>query len=254
MEARPDLVKRGDFGPKLLALLTTVLARVDKKGSGSSTSVVGQSDLEAPREREGEALLRWEMAYHCLVSLASIYDRLPGVVEAFAASSGGGSGPGVQLLDHVSALLVYRHAWVRLAASRVWGHYLDRRNPAQLTVSPASQDYLGRPERAFAVMRRLCVQIDRPSLSGELSQRAVKSLVFLALALAKDAPHTQLPATATNGSNGVAHEDEEEEQEEEEEEDDDKEDGGASGGPKVPKDLLGWLMGRLAHMARRKGG
>jgi hypothetical protein len=253
VEARPDLVKRGDFGASLLSLLTRVLASVEKRGSGSSLTT-GASDLETPRERESEEMHGWEMGYHVLVSVQAMYERLPGVVEAFWTTDSG-----KEMLRHVSALLVYRHAWVRLASCRLMGHYLDRRNPSSLSLRHADEavgesgeeEFLCAPEVWFPLVRRLCVQLDRPSLASELSQRAVKSLLFVALALAQT---PRVAATAKETANGQEEEDDEEEEEaEEEEEEEDEEEGGKGGKGSIPKNGLSWVMGRLAYMARRKG-
>jgi U3 small nucleolar RNA-associated protein 20 len=168
-DARPDLLKRGEFGMKILGHLTDMLVEVNASGAGP---VEGSEGLEAPHERVGETLLSWEVAYHSLRSLERIYERLPALTEAFVR------GPsGARLLPEVSDLLCYRHAWIRLASCRLLGRYLDRRSPA--SVAPEDTAFLGSAADVFSLMRRLCVQLDRPNVAPDLSLRAVKNLVFL---------------------------------------------------------------------------
>ncbi len=238
VDARPDLFKRGEgLGLELLVLLSQTLGAVEKRGPVSN---VDAADLETPRERQGETALRWEMAYHCLGSLAKVYEKLPSMMDAFLQNEP----EGLVLLSATSELLCYRHAWVRLASSRLMGHYLDRAaggsgKTATTAATLASSTFLSDPANAAALARRLCVQIDRPALSPELSVRAVKSLVFLTSALAQQ----------PKGSGGkvVVQEEEEEDEDEKEQKEEEEEDG------EVPKELLSWIFHRVSYMARRKG-
>ena len=247
MDARPDLFKRGDWGLELLKLIGQTLSTVEKRGPVSG---VDPADLEAPRERHGEVALGWEMAYHCLTSLTKVYERLPSMTESFFMTI-----EGHELLSAASELLCYRHAWVRLAASRLVGHYLDRRSPGAAgrassgKAKGAAKDFLSEPTEAWALARRLCVQIDRPAVDPELSNRAVKSLVFLASAMEHGLGDSQGESGGSQVINGHDEKEEEEEEREEAEEDEEEEED-ADG---TPKDPLSWIFHRTSYMARRKG-
>jgi len=248
VDSRPDLFKRGGedgLGMELLVLFSDTLASVEKRGPVPDVQADG---LESPHEREGEAALGWEMAYHCLGTISRIYARLPGMVESFLH----GFPEGMTLLSATSEILCYRHAWVRLAASRVIGQYLDRRATGGKTrtlitgTQLRSSPFLSDPAHCAALARRLCVQIDRPSVAPELSLRAVKSLVFLTSAMV----HTELELEHGGGSPvraDAALEGEEEDVGGGESEVGVQEKGDA------PKDLLSWIFHRLSYMARRKG-
>ncbi|GAB5030268.1 u3 small nucleolar rna-associated [Nannochloropsis oceanica] len=257
VDARPDLFKRGGedgLGMELLVLLSETLASVEKRGPVSG---VDTTDLEEPRERHGEAALGWEMAYHCLASLGRVYTKLPTMMEGFLHNTS----EGMVLLSATSEIMCYRHAWVRLAASRFMGQYLDRRaaGGSGKTVTSAatlgSSPFLSEPANARALARRLCVQIDRPSLSPELSLRAVKSLVFLTSALAqvqegeeggKGVKTLSAGIPVCNGAEMELEEEEEEEEKKQEEDEGEVRD-------EAPKDLLSWIFHRVSYMARRKG-
>jgi U3 small nucleolar RNA-associated protein 20 len=259
VDARPDLFKRGGeegLGMELLVLLSETLASVEKRGPVSG---VDAADLEEPRERHGEAALGWEMAYHCLASLGRVYTKLPTMMEGFLHNTS----EGMALLSATSEIMCYRHAWVRLAASRFMGQYLDRRaaggsgKTVTTAATLASSPFLSEPANAGALARRLCVQIDRPALSPELSLRAVKSLVFLTSALAqvqegqeegKGGKMLLAGMPACNGAEMELEEEEEEgEKKEEAEEEEEEEENEA------PKELLSWIFHRVSYMARRKG-
>ncbi|EKU22502.1 hypothetical protein NGA_0480900 [Nannochloropsis gaditana CCMP526] len=108
VDSRPDLFKRGGedgLGMELLLLFSDTLASVEKRGPVPDVQADG---LESPHEREGEAALGWEMAYHCLGTISRIYARLPGMVESFLH----GFPEGMTLLSATSEILCYRHAWI----------------------------------------------------------------------------------------------------------------------------------------------
>jgi U3 small nucleolar RNA-associated protein 20 len=248
VDSRPDLFKRGGedgLGMELLVLFSDTLASVEKRGPVPDVQADG---LESPHEREGEAALGWEMAYHCLGTINRIYARLPGMVESFLH----GFPEGMTILSATSEILCYRHAWVRLAASRVIGQYLDRRATGGKTrtlitgTQLRSSPFLSDPAHCAALARRLCVQIDRPSVAPELSLRAVKSLVFLTSAMV----HIELELERGGGSPvraDAALEGEEEDVGGGESE------VGVQEKVDAPKDLLSWIFHRLSYMARRRG-
>jgi len=115
---------------------------------------------------------------------------LPGSMEAFLDTD-----EGKATLRQISDLLCYRHAWIRLVSSRLVGQYLDRRSPSDATKC----FYVGDQKEAFTLVRRLCVQLDRPQIAEELTLRTVKNLVFMAAALVQKGGGVMNSSAAANG-------------------------------------------------------
>ncbi|CAN0442024.1 unnamed protein product, partial [Ectocarpus sp. 12 AP-2014] len=79
----------------------------------------------------------WEGVYHAILSIGKAFDALPGACSAALSGGGGGGGgdEGDGLFDRLLEALLYPHAWVRLAAARVWGSFFSKRDPGTLAVS-----------------------------------------------------------------------------------------------------------------------
>ncbi|CAN0258837.1 unnamed protein product [Ectocarpus sp. 8 AP-2014] len=73
----------------------------------------------------------WEGVYHAVLSIGKAFDALPGACNAALSGVGGDEGDG--LFDRL--LLLYPHAWVCLAAARVWGSFFSKRDPGTLAVA-----------------------------------------------------------------------------------------------------------------------
>jgi len=58
---------------------------------------------------------------------------------------------------------------------------------------------VGDQKEAFTLVRRLCVQLDRPQIAEELTLRTVKNLVFMAAALVQKGGGVMNSSAAANG-------------------------------------------------------
>ena len=97
------------------------------------------------------------------------------------------------LPEAVFQLLLYPHAWVRLAAMRWLDLFLERRTTTAAaaavgTTAPAaaaspSHSVLRSPATCFRVARLLATQLSSPHLGAALADRSVRCLLFLTLLL-----------------------------------------------------------------------
>lgn len=153
LQARPELVRKGSGRrlPWVLSALTSLLPKRaadvitaarstgwGHPGNGAGGAAVGGE------EGSGE----WEGVYHAVLSIGKAFDALPGACNAALSTKGvvkgvggdgeeavrGGSGSLSELFDRLLEALLYPHAWVRLAAARVWGSFFSKRDPGTLAV------------------------------------------------------------------------------------------------------------------------
>jgi hypothetical protein len=217
VQARPDLLRRGDALPALLRALSAALplevsklraAAVDASaadGDASSATAVGVTHP-------------WECVYHAAVCLERVLAALPAACDALllqssvqptsssnrSSSSSSSSlaaaaaaAEPITALEGLCACLLYPHAWVRLACARAWGVYLSRRDP--ITLAPPGQRPVSKPAVGTAVGHggeflrekggpfRLCkqtaAQLDRTGVDAQLLDQAVKNLVWVVRAM-----------------------------------------------------------------------
>ncbi|CAN0566634.1 unnamed protein product, partial [Ectocarpus sp. 12 AP-2014] len=148
VQARPELVRKaagtggGGRLPWMLSALslmlprraTEVIAAARSAGWGDAGGSVGAA---AGACGGGGADGDWEGVYHAVLSIGKAFDALPGACNA-ALSGDVGSGGGDGLFDRLLEALLYPHAWVRLAAARVWGSFFSKRDPGTLAGSTGS--------------------------------------------------------------------------------------------------------------------
>ncbi|CAM9981843.1 unnamed protein product [Ectocarpus sp. 13 AM-2016] len=149
VQARPELVRKaagtggGGRLPWMLSALSLMLPRraaeviaaARSAGWGDAGGSVGAA-AEACGGGGG-ADGNWEGVYHAVLSIGKAFDALPGACNAALSGGGGGGGgdEGDGLFDRLLEALLYPHAWVRLAAARVWGSFFSKRDPGTLSVS-----------------------------------------------------------------------------------------------------------------------
>ncbi|CAN0336023.1 unnamed protein product, partial [Ectocarpus sp. 4 AP-2014] len=148
VQARPELVRKaagtggGGRLPWMLSALSLMLPRraaeviaaARSAGWGDAGGSVGAA---AGACGGGGADGDWEGVYHAVLSIGKAFDALPGACNAALSGGDGGGGgdEGDGLFDRLLEALLYPHAWVRLAAARVWGSFFSKRDPGTLAES-----------------------------------------------------------------------------------------------------------------------
>jgi len=108
----------------------------------------------------------------------------------------------------VEAWLLYDHAWVRLAAARLFRVYITARDPA-VFVKPAGNEYLALPGVVFRVGKAFTTQLESTRMSKDLGDVLVKNLVFVVRVLAAihaeyEASPAGMAAAAANAAAAAA--------------------------------------------------
>ncbi len=170
VKTRPELVRKGPGAggrlPWMLSALSSMLPRRAADVIAAARSA-GWGDAAAGGGGSGGAALvtggsgdgadDWEGVYHAVLSIGKAFDALPDACNAVLSGrrrqgqrQGQGQGQGqvgdeedsekaapsdeAQLFDRLLEALLYPHAWVRLAAARVWGSLFSKRDPGTLAV------------------------------------------------------------------------------------------------------------------------
>lgn len=162
VRARPELVRKGPGAggrlPWMLSALSSMLPRRAADVIAAARSA-GWGDAAAGGGGSGGALLvaggvgdgagDWEGVYHAVLSIGKAFEALPDACNAvLSGRRGEAQGQGgdkedpkkaapsdeAQLFDRLLEALLYPHAWVRLAAARVWGALFSKRDPGTLAV------------------------------------------------------------------------------------------------------------------------
>jgi hypothetical protein len=172
----------------------------------------------------------WSVLYQLLSLLESLYSHMAAttdhaVTHCEIGSSNNGSKKGshqqLAVMELVQECVLYPHAWVRAAASRVLQAYLSRRDvvfaATTASKSPAggAVEVLTAPNALYHLCRRLCVALNQPSMADSLLQALIGCTVFAVRALAHN-PHL---------STGQVSSMDDDEDEDDDEEDDDEADG-----------------------------
>jgi hypothetical protein len=100
-----------------------------------------------------------------------------------------------------SELLLFPMAWVRLAAARLLGLFLSRRDVAAID-APAAFLASGRVLSALGL--RMCNQLTSRHLGTRLAEQAAKNLTFVTLALSAIVPASQRNAISASVAQGHA--------------------------------------------------
>eukprot|EP00124_Ichthyophonus_hoferi_P003712 Ihof_evm2s341 gene=Ihof_evmTU2s341 len=236
-------------------------------------------------EGEDDSVMQgnWPILYYSLTTLYKLCTAMPKIMEANSPHQR----QLMELWTHIHLHLLYPHAWVRLVASRVLGVYLSACNydrlAAKLTGSisevpstknaakqPAGDygDYLCEEGKTMGLAKSCCHQLESRYLSADLGTQIVKNLIFLsklldamdglqapppvaALPAVKPAQSKLIPETtgAKKRNRGEDESDEEEEGEGDGVIDEEEED--AKDSMQEQKgNLLGWVVRRLAYLAR----
>lgn len=243
VQARPELVRKGAGKrlPWLLSALTSMLprraadviiaARNSGWGDAGGPAAIGGGGDGVGADSAGAD--DWEGVYHAVLSVGKIFDALPGACNAALSAKGddgddGGSAgngpsgddrvaatdPSDKLFDRLLEALLYPHAWVRLAAARVWGSFFSKRDPGSLAVGSGGgkakqrvghaeqgagktgggkgeagavvkdggQEFLRRRRVLFRLCQNFCSQLNRSQV-GSCFFRVVMQILLLPLLL-----------------------------------------------------------------------
>lgn len=161
VQARPELVRKGAAGGRLSWVLSAlssmlprraadVIAAARSAGWVDATSGAGGSGAVVASGVDGGGAGDWEGVYHAVLSIGKAFDVLPAACNAVLGTreaEGEGEGEdqgdkegakeaslGDELFERLLEALLYPHAWVRLAAARVWGSFFSKRDPGTLAV------------------------------------------------------------------------------------------------------------------------
>ena len=125
----------------------------------------------------------WALGYHLLLFLEKLLRVLNDSAEHVIVSCVI-SKKLPPVMEVAQEALLYPHSWVRAAACRLLGQYIDRRNPSKLSalkkgkeMNP-SVDVLTEKNGLYQMARRLCVCLNQPTLPEALHTSLVKCLVF----------------------------------------------------------------------------
>ncbi|KIY70650.1 hypothetical protein CYLTODRAFT_391770 [Cylindrobasidium torrendii FP15055 ss-10] len=182
-------------------------------------------ELEAAENGEEDAMdvdLDWQSPYHSILVLSKVLKVFPDMIM----------NPDVVNWETICKLLLFPHAWVRTAASRLLGLLFSTSSVAapegESAVYPLSKDGM------TDVAKKLALQLKSIQLDQALGLQIVKNLFFVGKCLS----HVH--------SDGVVAEDEgDEEGDEGDEVEAEKKDDKASGHKPVA-----WLFSKLSHQAR----
>jgi hypothetical protein len=237
VQARPDLLRRGDALPALLRALSAALplevsklraAAVDASATdGDNSSTAAAAGVTHP----------WECVYHAAVCLERVLAALPAACDALllqqssvqptpsnnrsstssSTAAAAAVAEPITALEGLCACLLYPHAWVRLACARAWGVYLSRRDPItlappgqrpvnKLTVGKAvepSGEFLREKGGPFRLCKQTAAQLDRTGVDAQLLDQAVKNLVWVVRAMHANPELCYIaPAAATASADG----------------------------------------------------
>ncbi|CAM9357727.1 unnamed protein product [Chrysoparadoxa australica] len=215
-QARPDLLKRGST---LGSILSALMAGIPTDTVNAQVVSVEEDDTD----KADSVVEPWELVHQALVSLEKLITSLPGACDAIIASN-------LSLLDGVCACLLYPHAWVRLAAARVWGVYLSRRNVKTCSsVLTKEGEWFSNEGALFKLCHNTCAQMDHSAANKQLLDQAVKNLVWIVQAMHHG------PDLCVSMTKGAAAEDLPEERKDQ------------------AQDPLVWIFHRMSYIGRGKG-
>jgi hypothetical protein len=219
VQARPDLLRRGDALPALLRALSAALPlEVSKLRAAAVDASTADADSSSTAAAAAGVTHPWECVYHAAVCLERVLAALPAACDALllqqssvqpTSSSNGTSSSAattavaaaaaaepITALEGLCACLLYPHAWVRLACARAWGVYLSRRDP--ITLAPPGQkpvskavgkavgtavEFLREKGGPFRLCKQTAAQLDRTGVDAQLLDQAVKNLVWVVRAM-----------------------------------------------------------------------
>lgn len=158
VQARPELLWKGAGRrlPWLLSILASMLPpraadviAATRNAERGDASVAGGALMTGVPGECGEGVYDWEGVYHAVLSIGKAFEALPLACNAALSSSkrvtrdssvdeekeaSSAEGHIGKLFDRLLEALLYPHAWVRLAAARLWGSVLAKRHPGSLAV------------------------------------------------------------------------------------------------------------------------
>jgi U3 small nucleolar RNA-associated protein 20 len=130
------------------------------------------SRLFASEEIRMEEDLEWRLGYHALHVLSKLTKYFPELL-----SSGSGMGVSIDWAS-VVRLMLFPHAWVRLASSRLLGN-LYATLPTTVVTSPQDGSHPTAISGMVLVTQRSCIQLKGEHLDEALALQVVKNLVWL---------------------------------------------------------------------------
>ncbi len=233
-EARPDIMKNGQHLSGLIPLIDGQI----KVQQQLELTTIGHEENERSLTQPGEG---WESVYAAACCLEKLLKAVPSSCDSLFAD------PYVNLLDGVTANLLYPHAWVRLACCRCWEVYFGRRDPTTLLPRGGGgnlcSEYLRQNGKLFLVAKQHVAQLDRTGLQQSLVILVLNNLIWLGEAFI----HNRFNSSLDHSCAG--------QQLDREYESDDGTNniGQKTITPTVTVDPLAWIFRRMSFMARPKG-
>ncbi|KAJ2236067.1 U3 snoRNP protein [Coemansia sp. RSA 485] len=237
------------------------------------------ANLHSGADPQQEALTYWETAYMAL----NTFGRFAKATSARSVGDQGQSRIWLLAMSH----LTHPHAWVRLAASRLFGVYVANADPSWMLEAESDSDssssvvedaqeewdvpvYAGKPKYVLMSVHRLrelahsmLIQLSGRSLAPDLGNQIVKNLFFISKCFFTAVPAAPVvdankDVSASLGSfdsagNGA---DDSDSSDSDDDDDDDDHDGDAGNAEaadleKVPAERsLLWLIHRVGRLAR----
>ncbi len=238
-EARPDIMKNGQHLSGIMLLINGQVKVQQQQKPEQLTATGCEENDERSLTRPGDG---WESVYAAVCCLEKLLKAVPSSCDSLFTD------PYVNLLNGVTANLLYPHAWVRLACCRCWGVYFGRRDPTTLLPRGGGggdlcSEYLRQNGKLFLVAKQHAAQIDRTGLQQPLVVLVLNNLIWLGEAFVQNRLNSSLDhSCAGQQLDGESESD----------------DGTLTNdnGQKVPTvtvDPLAWVFRRMSFMARPKG-
>ncbi|KAH7909651.1 armadillo-type protein [Hygrophoropsis aurantiaca] len=262
-----DVLQR-DTEPYIRALLDDVNAALER-------SVQQLSQAHGETDRDGESTrmeidLDWQVPYQSLIALSKVLRVFPeyttdGVVSEPTTNGGtdGDGGKAKITWAHVTAHLLFPHAWVRTAACRLVGVLFAAVPVAPPREASNSTDNPLSTRRMRAIAEKLALQLKSEHLDEPLSLQIVKNLFYIGKCFYAVPPRTieeDGREEDANDEDGGQEEDGDGGQEDDDDEGGEIESAAGAGQAATPQkrdkrtqthnDPLPWLFSKLSYQAR----
>ncbi|KAG8958312.1 U3 snoRNP protein [Tulasnella sp. 419] len=166
-------------------------------------------------EDEEVTSLDWELPYHSMTTLGKLLKVFPELIGQISNVP----------WPSIYSLMVFPHAWVRLAASRLQGTLFSA-SPVSPPSSKAPSEHPMSLQSFVDSVRKLSIQLKSANLDPALGLQIVKNLFYIGKVF------VAIPATLEHAGSNVANDDEEEEED------------GAMDNP------LRWMVSKMSNQAR----
>ncbi|KAH7929562.1 hypothetical protein BV22DRAFT_1191955 [Leucogyrophana mollusca] len=191
-------------------------------------------ELQSSRDADDDSMevdIDWQVPYHSLLALSKVLRNFPEFTSDYEKIA----------WAHITSHLLFPHAWVRTAASRLLG-LLFAAVPVAQPLSDLADDHPLSLVGMRDVAEKLSLQLKSEHLDAALSLQIVKNLFYIGKSF-----YVTPVAPSDPGESGP---DESEGDEEEDEKELEGVEGEGKDSKRSPQDPLPWLFSKLSYQAR----